>query len=57
MGIALHLATDLNNHLNRMVEIPRNKNDKRQTIDTLIGKEALLFAKYLRNQKKEGFQE
>jgi hypothetical protein len=38
-----------------MVEVPRIKKENRQTIDTLIGKEALLFAKYLRNERKTGF--
>jgi hypothetical protein len=35
------------------VDIPRMKVGKRQSIETLIGEEALLFAKYLRNEKKE----
>jgi hypothetical protein len=35
------------------VEIPRIKVGKRQTIDTLINEEALLLAKYLRNEKKK----
>jgi len=53
----------LNNHLSRRlmdsletffeteVEIPRIKYGKRQTLDTLINEEALLFAKHLRNEK------
>ena len=49
----MHLATDLNTHLDRMVEAPRIKNGNRQTIDTSISKEALLFAKYLKNKNKE----
>jgi hypothetical protein len=36
-----------------MVNVERIKVGKRQTIDTLISEEALLFAKYLRNEKKE----
>jgi CRISPR-associated protein Cas1 len=35
------------------VEIPRIKVGERQTVETLINEEALLFAKYLRNEKKE----
>jgi hypothetical protein len=35
------------------VEIPKMKVGERQTIETLISEEALLFAKYLRNEKKE----
>jgi hypothetical protein len=34
-----------------MVEIPRMKVGKRQTFETLISEEALLFAKYLRQEK------
>ena len=36
-----------------MVDVERIKVGKRQTIDTLISEEALLFAKYLRNEKKD----
>jgi hypothetical protein len=35
------------------VEIPRMKVGNRQTIETLISEEALLFAKYLRNEEKK----
>jgi len=41
----------LNNYFETMVEIPRIKVGRRQTIETLINEEALLFAKYLRNEK------
>jgi hypothetical protein len=34
------------------VEIPRIKHDKKQTLDTLINEEALLLAKFLRNERK-----
>ncbi len=47
------LAEDLNAFFERMVNVERIKVGKRQTIDTLISEEALLFAKYLRNEKKE----
>jgi CRISP-associated protein Cas1 len=47
------LAEDLNAFFDRMVEVERIKVGKRQTVDTLISEEALLFAKYLRNEKKE----
>ena len=46
------LAEDLNAFFDRMVDIERIKVGKRQTIDTLISEEALLFAKYLRNERK-----
>jgi len=36
-----------------MVEIPRIRVGERQTIETLVSEEALLFAKYLRNEKKD----
>jgi hypothetical protein len=47
------LADGLNNLSKRKVEIPRIKHGKRQTLDTLISEEALLFAKYLRDERKE----
>jgi CRISPR-associated protein Cas1 len=43
----------LNDYFESMVEIPRIKVGERQTIETLINEEALLFAKYLRNEKEE----
>jgi len=43
----------LNNYFETTVEIPRMKVGKRQTIETLINEEALLLAKYLRNEKKD----
>ena len=47
------LAEDLNAFFDRMVDVERIKVGKRQTIDTLISEEALLFAKYLRNERRE----
>jgi CRISP-associated protein Cas1 len=47
------LAEDLNTLFDRMVDVERIKVGKRQTIDTLICEETLLFAKYLRNEKKD----
>jgi len=46
------LAEGLNNLFNREVEIPRIKHGKRQTLDTLISEEALLLAKFLRNERE-----
>jgi len=46
------LAEDLNTLFDRMVNVERIKVGNRQTIDTLISEEALLFAKYLRNEKR-----
>ena len=46
---------DLTNRLNELfeleVEVPRIRVGEKQTIETLINEEALLFAKYLRNEK------
>jgi len=47
------LAEGLNQLFERKIEVPRIKHGKTQTIDTLISEEALLLAKYLRNEKKE----
>jgi len=47
------LAEDLNAFFDRIVEVERIKVGKRQTVDTLISEEALLFAKYLRNERKD----
>jgi len=46
-------SEDLNTFFDRMVDIERIKIGKRQTIDTLISEEALLFAKYLRHERKD----
>ena len=45
------LMKKLNTFFESTVEIPRINVEKRQTIETLINEEALLFAKYLRNGK------
>jgi CRISPR/Cas system-associated endonuclease Cas1 len=47
------LADGLNSLFNSEVQIPRIRVGKKQTLDTLISEEALLFAKYLRNESKE----
>jgi len=47
------LADGLNSLFRRKVEIPRTKHGKRQTVGTLINEEALLLAKFLRNERKE----
>ena len=44
------LADALKLFFDRMVKVPRMRIGKRQTIETLISEEALLFAKYLRNE-------
>jgi len=45
------LAEGLNNLFDKVVEIPRIKHGNKQTLDTLINEEFLLFAKYLRNER------
>jgi CRISP-associated protein Cas1 len=47
------LAEDLNAFFNRFVNIERIKVGNRQTIDTLISEEALMFAKYLRKENSD----
>lgn len=46
------LAEGLNNLFDREVEIPRIRHGSKQTLDTLISEEALLLARYLRNEKQ-----
>ena len=43
----------LNAYFESIVEIPRIKVGKRQTLETLINEESLLLAKYLRNDNKK----
>ncbi len=42
----------LNKYFESTVEIPRIKHGQRQTIETLINEEALLFAKHLRTERE-----
>jgi len=46
------LMKRLNQYFETKVEIPRIKHGNRQTIETLINEEALLFAKYLRDERE-----
>jgi len=43
----------LNGYFRTDVEIPKTMRGERQEIETLINEEALLFAKYLRDERKE----
>jgi CRISPR-associated protein Cas1 len=43
----------LSDYFECFIQIPRIKVGKKQTIETLISEEALLFAKYLRDERKE----
>ena len=40
-------------YLEKTVDIPRINVGKKQTVETLVNEEALLFAKYLRNEKEK----
>ena len=42
----------ISGYFEAVVEIPRIKVGQRQTIETLISEEAILLAKYLRNERK-----
>lgn len=44
------LTERLNDYFETKVEIPRIKHGNKQTIETLINEEAMLLAKYLRNE-------
>jgi hypothetical protein len=46
------LLTKLNYLFQSKVEIPRIKIGQRQTMETLINEEAMLFGKYLRNERQ-----
>jgi hypothetical protein len=46
------LAEGLNSLFESVVEIPRIKHGKKQTLDTLISEEALLLAKFLRHERE-----
>jgi len=47
------LADGLNSLFDNEVSIPRIKHGNKQTLDTLINEEALLLAKFLRNERAE----
>jgi hypothetical protein len=43
---------ELDDYFELIIEVPRIKVGKKQKIETLINEEALLFAKYLRDERK-----
>jgi CRISP-associated protein Cas1 len=51
--IQKELYEKLNAYYKSKVEIPRIRRGEHQEIETLISEEALLFAKYLRNERKD----
>jgi len=46
------LMRKLNEFFESKIEVPRIRVGKQQTVETLINEEALLFAKFLRNELK-----
>lgn len=46
------LEQSLDELFEKLVEVPRIRHGRRQTLETLINEEALLLAKYLRNERK-----
>lgn len=46
------LTKSLNEYFQTKVEVPRIRMGKSQEIETLINEEALLFAQYLRDERK-----
>jgi len=46
------LMKKLNIYFESKVEIPKIKHGYRQTLETLINEEALLFAKFLRDERE-----
>ena len=44
-------TSKLNNYFETTVEIPRTQIGERQTIETLIGEEALSFSRFLRRER------
>jgi len=51
--LANEFTNKLNNYFISKVSIPRIKVGAQQEIEKLINEEALLFAKYLRNEKRD----
>jgi CRISPR-associated protein Cas1 len=50
--LAKDMMTRLNSFFESTVEIPRIKHGSKQTVETLINEEALLLARYLRNERQ-----
>ena len=51
------MLKELNSFFDSMVEIPRMKVGRKQSIETLINEEALLLAKFLREKRNHGVRE
>jgi len=46
------LMRQLNDYFDTIIEVPLIRHGKRQRIETLMNEEALLLAKYIRNESK-----
>lgn len=51
-ALAKDMMSRLNSFFESIVDIPRVKHGNKQTVETLINEEALLLAKYLRNERQ-----
>ena len=51
-GLTRQLMKQLNAFFESIAEVPRIRIGGRQTIETLINEEALMFARFLRSEKK-----
>jgi CRISPR/Cas system-associated endonuclease Cas1 len=49
----MNLMRNLTAYFEKEIQIPRIMHGNKQSIDTLISEEALLLAKFLRNERKE----
>ena len=50
-----HLMKDLRGFFESKVDVPRIRVGRTQTVETLINEEALLLAKFLRDERKSWF--
>lgn len=50
--LAKDMMTRLNSFFESTVDVPRIRHGNKQTVETLINEEAMLFAKYLRNERE-----
>jgi hypothetical protein len=50
-ALAKDMMRKLNSFVESTIEIPRVRHGNKQTVETLINEETMLFAKYLRDEK------
>jgi hypothetical protein len=51
-ALAKDLMSKLNSFFESTVDMPRVKHGNKQTVETLINEETMLFAKYLRDERE-----